>query len=258
VPAALHTPRAAAAHALRFVARRLGKRAGRRLALVANTLDRPIDISDHFTDHLHYAIAGMLQRGNLHCFDWAIRNRPSDAPLLEIGSFCGLSTNALIYYLRRHASPQRFFTCDPWTFERAMVGDTPVSRSEYAAFVKGSFLHGIEAFAADRRPHTVESTADAFFEAWAAAREVDDVFGRRVRLGGPLAFVYVDGLHDREHVMQDWRHADAFLEPGGFVLFDDSWDGAGWGACTVMPDVLASGRYELVAKNPNYFFRKVR
>jgi hypothetical protein len=246
------------ANAIRFAARRLGKRNGRRLAAVANVIDRPIDVSDHFTDHLHYAIAGMLHRGNLHCFDWAIRNRPSDAPLLEIGSFCGLSTNALVYYLRRLGSPQPFFTCDPWVFEDAMVGDTPTSRRDYAAFVRGSFVRGIETFSADRKPHTVETTSDAFFEAWTAGREVEDVFGRRVRLGGPLAFVYVDGKHDRAQVTLDWQHADRVLEPGGFLLFDDSWDGAGWGACTVMPDVLASGRYELVAKNPNYFFRKVR
>jgi hypothetical protein len=258
VPRAFDKPRGGLADALRFAARRLDKRLGRRLARVANVVDPPIDISDHFTDHLHSAIAGMLHRGNLHCFEWAVRNRPSDAPLLEIGSFCGLSTNALVHYLRRLGSPQPFFTCDSWAFERAMVGDVPVSRSEYAAFVKDSFMRGIETFAADRRPHTVESTSDAFFEAWAAGREVEDVFGRRIRLGGPLAFVYVDGDHGREQVTLDWRNADRFLELGGFVLFDDSWDGAGWGACTVMPDVLASGRYELVAKNPNYFVRKVR
>ena len=42
------------------------------------------------------------------------------------------------------------------------------------------------------------------------------------------------------------------------MLFDDSWDGAGWGACRVMPEIAASGRYELVMRNPNYLFRKIR
>ena len=248
--------RTVVADAIRTAARRLEKRNARRLALVANFVDRPIDCSDHVTNHLRYAIAGMLHPGNLHCFDWAIRHRPSDAPMLEIGSFCGLSTNVLVYYLCRLRSPQRLFTCDPWTFERAMRGDAPVSRADYAGFVKRSFVHGIETFSRARRPHSVEATSDAFFASWAARETIEDLFGRAVQLGGPLAFVYVDGNHDREHVLRDWQHADRFLEPGGFLLFDDSWDGAGWGACTVMPDVLASGRYELVCRNPNYFFRK--
>jgi len=250
--------RAAVADVIRTAARRLEKQQGRRLALVANFVERPIDRSDHFTNHLRYAVAGMLHPGNLHCFDWAIRHRPSDAPILEIGSFCGLSTNVLVYYVGRLGSPQRLFTCDPWTFDRAMRDGAPVSREAYAAFVKQSFLHGIETFSAHRRPHTIETTSDDFFTAWAAGTTTADVFGRRVRLGGPFAFVYVDGNHDRAHVLRDFAHADRVLEPGGFLLFDDSWDGAGWGACTVMPDVLATGRYELVCRNPNYFFRKRR
>src|SRR5687767_3117074 len=44
---------------------------------------------------LSFANAGMLTPGNVDCFDYAIRNLPSSAPLVEIGSFCGLSTNAI-------------------------------------------------------------------------------------------------------------------------------------------------------------------
>ena len=45
----------------------------------------PIDISDDFVNWICYVNAGMLDRGNLYCFDYAMRNLPSDAPILEIG-----------------------------------------------------------------------------------------------------------------------------------------------------------------------------
>jgi hypothetical protein len=32
----------------------------------------------------------MLNKGNLLCFDWVMRNLPSKNPIIEIGSFCGL------------------------------------------------------------------------------------------------------------------------------------------------------------------------
>src|SRR5690606_3420262 len=113
--------RTVVADAIRAAARRVENQHGRRPALAANFVD------------------------------WAIRHRPSDAPILEIGSFCGLSTNVLVYFLGKLGSPQRLFTCDPWTFERAMTNGAPVSRDAYAAFVKRSYLHGIETFSAHRR-----------------------------------------------------------------------------------------------------------
>jgi hypothetical protein len=37
----------------------------------------------------------MLNAGNVECIDYAIGHLPSDAPMLEIGSWCGLSTNVI-------------------------------------------------------------------------------------------------------------------------------------------------------------------
>src|SRR5207249_6812273 len=64
--------------------------------------------------------------------------------------------------------------------------------------------------------------SDDFFAAWRAGKTATDVFGRETSLGGPLAFCFVDGAHERGQVERDLRHADEFLVPGGFVLFDDS------------------------------------
>jgi len=248
--------RARLAEPLRAVARRLDKRHARRVALAANLLDPPIDLSDHYTDHLGYAIAGMLARGNLWCFDQALRHLPSDAPIVEIGSFCGLSASVLTYYKRRLGLRHRLVTCDSWGFEQAMAGDVPVSRADYGRFVKDSYVRAMQTFAAWDLPYTVEAYADDFFGAWRAGETRSDVFGRSVTLGGPIGFAYVDGNHDYDHAKRDFEHVAEFLEPGGHVLFDDSYDGSGWGVTRLMPEIRARAGWELVARNPNYLFRK--
>src|SRR6185295_5168036 len=77
------------------------------------------DITDDYIIALSIANsgAGMLPKENLYCFDYAIRNLPTDDPVLEIGSFAGLSTNAIIYYLAKNNRSNKFFTCDKWDFE---------------------------------------------------------------------------------------------------------------------------------------------
>jgi hypothetical protein len=57
-----------------------------------------IDISDDYINWLSFANSGMLHRGNLYCFDYAIEHLPTEAPIIEIGSFCGLSANVITYY----------------------------------------------------------------------------------------------------------------------------------------------------------------
>src|SRR5688572_31321356 len=54
-----------------------------------------------FVDWLRFANAGMLDTGNLYCYEYAIKNLPSDNPIIEVGSFCGLSTNLIAFYLQQ-------------------------------------------------------------------------------------------------------------------------------------------------------------
>ena len=71
-----------------------------------------------------------------------------------------------------------------------------------------------------------------------------------------MSFCYVDGVHSREAVRREFRDLDTHLEPGGFILFDDSSDSSPFGLNLLMREIAADGRYELVRQNPNYFFRK--
>ena len=232
---------------------------------------KTLDESNQLPMWISYANAGWLHDGNQYCFDYCLSRLTSDAPVLEIGSFCGLSTNNIGYYLRKHGRKNRFFNTDPWNFDGpdyAWVGasaplapDTDITRGEYRSFVMETFRRNVQMFSRENLPNSIELDSKDFFLAWREGREVVDLFGRAVRLGGPLSFAYVDGDHSYEAARADFEGCDEFLEPGGFILFDDSPlkdDPFNWGVSRVMREVKETGRYELVMRNPNHLFRKLR
>src|SRR5580765_523345 len=98
-----------------------------------------INIIDDYVACLCFANAGMLNKGNLLCLDYALSHLPSNNPLIEIGVFAGLSTNLIAYYKRRHGVRNRLFNCDRWQFEGAdnggNVGDSQFTHAEYRQFV---------------------------------------------------------------------------------------------------------------------------
>ena len=85
----------------------------RKIVGVARRYAAGFEITDEYVKWLCFANAGMLDRGNLYCFDLAIRNLPSDAPMVEIGSFCGLSTNLIAHYKYKHGKTNTLITWLP-------------------------------------------------------------------------------------------------------------------------------------------------
>jgi hypothetical protein len=220
------------------------------------------NVSDEFVDWLCFANAGMLDRGNLYLMDYALQHLPSDAPILEIGTFCGLSANLLTHFKRKYGVSNRLITCDKWQFEKNSgdddhIGSSPILFSDYKTFVRDSYIRNARTFSADDLPFTVELLSDEFFAAWKEKESVQDVFGRPLTLGGPLSFCYIDGAHSYDGAKKDFLNCDAFLDPGGFLLFDDSTLEI-FGVRHLMPEVLQTGRYELVDTNPNHLFRKLK
>jgi Methyltransferase domain len=240
---------------------KMGMPAARFLSRVRKQLSPPLHISDEYVEWLSFANAGMLDRGNLYCFDFAIRNLPSDAPILEIGSFCGLSTNLITHYKEMHGVGSRLITCDKWEFEGSdddLIAKSPgIKHSEYRAFVKDTFMRNARMFSRNDLPYTVEKLSDEFFEAWSQGETVQDVFGRDLKLGGPLSFCYIDGNHSYEFAKRDFQNCDAVLEKGGFILFDDSADESQWEVRRVITEIKARRDYEVVKRNPNYLVRKL-
>jgi len=247
----------------RAVRRMVG--AASRLEFVQDILEqsRPqfVDITNNDVRWIQYANAGMLDPRNLYCFDYAIKNLPDEAPILEIGSFCGLSANVLTYYKRANRRRNRLITCENWSFAGGRPGaDFPeefLDLGEYRRLVKDSLVRNVSLFSKGDLPYTVELSSPDFFEAWGRSEVVADIHGRSLTLGGTLSFCYVDGGHDYEAVSRDFENCARFLSPRGFLLFDDSSDDSGYeGVRRVVSEVQSVGNFELVLKNPNYLFRK--
>ena len=208
-----------------------------------------------------YVNPGMLYRGNIDLFAHCLARLPSNAPIIEIGSFAGLSLNHLILFLRRAGRDNLVFSVDAWKFEVPDGGKTiegsSITFDEYRAHVIETFRRNVTLFSGQRLPHHIELNSDQFFEAWAAAERLTDFFGNAAALGGPISFAYIDGDHSYEQSMRDFLNVDSHLERGGFIVFDDSADGTDWGAHQTAREAAALERYEVVAKNPHYCLRKV-
>lgn len=218
-------------------------------------------MEDRFITWLTLANAGMLTPGNVWCFDYAIKNLPSSNPIVEIGSFCGLSTNVINYFKMVHRRSNRLYCVDPWVFEGSdqPLGHPLFTHEDYRQFVKETFVRNVSFFNRDDLPIAIELSSKDFFLKWSNNEMGYDLLGRtNVTLGGPISFAYVDGNHTYECAREDFENVDLWLEPGGLILFDDSADGSAWEVCRVMPEVSASNSYELVRKNPNYLFKKKR
>jgi predicted O-methyltransferase YrrM len=191
-------------------------------------------------------------------FDLAIRTAPN-APMLEIGSFCGLSTNIIQYFKQKHDRTLPLFTCDKWIFEGSetpLPSSAPVSHAEIRDYVRESFERSMHLFSGGDLPFTIEATSDEFFSHWQHGDKVPDIFRRDVLLGGPLGFCFIDGNHSEAYALRDFEYCDQHLISGGLILFDDSGDESSWEVKKVIRHIKRDGRYEVVAKNPNYLLRK--
>jgi Methyltransferase domain len=219
-----------------------------------------VRLRDDYIDWLLIVNAGMQHEGNLHLFDMGIRLAP-EAPMLEIGSFCGLSTNIIQYLKRKHGRSVPLFTCDKWIFEgveNPLPELAPVGHHEIREYVVETFDRSVRRFSSDDLPYAIEATADEFFDAWSSERVATDIFGRSVTLGGGLGFCFIDGNHTEEYARRDFENCDRHLVAGGLILFDDSGDESDWEVRNVIRSIKSDPRYEVVAKNPNYLVRKLR
>ena len=213
--------------------------------------------TEEYLNWLCFANAGMLNPGNIYLMKYAIDHLPSDDPIIEIGSFCGLSTNVISYFLKKRIN--KIFCVDKYIFEGAenggYLGNSDISHSDYKSFVKKNFLRNISFFSTSK-PYPIELFSDEFFERWSENTQITDLFGRSVQLGGRVSFCYVDGNHTYEYVKRDFNNIDRHLVSGGFILFDDSDDTNPFGLTKLMREINRDPRYRLVMKNPNYLFQK--
>ena len=219
-------------------------------------------LNDEYLRWLTFVNPGMLHPGNPYCFDYAIKNLPSEDPIIEIGSFCGLSTNTISYLLKKRNKTNKIFCSDRWIYEgyeeaeSKYLGNSNISHQEYRTFIKETFKRNINFFSRENLPYPIELFSDDFFDVWGKELEVEDIFGRKVKSGGPISFAYIDGNHTYEFTKRDFINTDKYLVKGGFILFDDTHILSTFGCAEFMKEVEKNQDYELVMKNPNYLFRK--
>ena len=210
---------------------------------------------------------GMLDWRNVRLFDYCIPRLPSDAPLLEIGSFAGLSLNNLVYLARKYGRPNAIFSVDNWSLGAhhgyRVTEEFEVEFDAYRPHVIETFRRNVQLFSADRLPHHLELNSDAFFNCWAAGEKLTDFFGRTVKLGGPISFAYIDGDHSYEQSRRDFDNVNRYLEPGGFIVFDDSADtarsprGTIWGSNRTAREAASLPSYRVIDKSYHYCIQKI-
>lgn len=205
-----------------------------RSKIPGNILDQvDFTISNHIVNHDEYLrwviqmIGGWLNMGdgNSHCFNHAIRHMPDGGAVIEIGSFLGVSVSVISYYLTRLGRTNKLFNADPWHFEgteKPLGGFFDASRDIYRDYCVESYKRNVSLFCEQNMPATIRAFSDDFFKMWDEGAEVEDVFGNKVKLGGPISFAYIDGAHTYEAAKSDFENVAKHLLPGGFVLFDDS------------------------------------
>jgi predicted O-methyltransferase YrrM len=215
---------------------------------------------DEFTTWLRFINPGMLIPGNVAMFAYCVDHLSSDAPIVEIGSFAGLSLNHIIHLLRKRGRKNKVFSVDKWVFENAdfsgRIGESCVRFDVYREHVIDTFRKNVELFSSDRLPHHIQANSDEFFSAWRSGKTVTDFFGHTVTLGGQIAFAYIDGAHTYEQTLKDFENVDENLVPGGFIVFDDSSDDGPFGSTAAAKLAASKSNYRLIGKNPNYAIQK--
>jgi len=220
---------------------------------------------DEFLKTMKLVNPGFLHDGNLHLMDLALKNIKGDKPLVEIGSFCGLSTNILAHMLEKYNKKNPIYSVDIWKLydykDGEKIGGSNITHNEYRAHMMEVCRHNISFFAGKHPVYSVQAYSDDFFKTWNQQKEVQTLNGEQVATGGQISFAYIDGDHRYDQSKRDFENVDAILEPGGYILFDDSSDEIyipdDCEVSKLIHEILLEGKYRVVGKNPNYLLQKI-
>ena len=231
--------------------------------------DKPVASDDFFIRRLNTSIIGgqMLVPGNLKLMDYAIQHMPEGGQILEIGCWAGFSANLILHLTRKYERKVALLSCDPWIYEgiedelgkknERIDGHDHILRVDYMNYIYRAYMQAAYLFSPDNLPKTFRLTSDAFFEHFAQGSTLVDIFGESRKLEESFSFCYIDGNHAYDFVKRDFENVGKYLLPQGFILLDDSGDGAPFGSARLMEEIKRNPDYRIVAKNPNYLLQKL-
>ncbi len=220
---------------------------------------KPIILKEEAIERMRFCIPGWLELGHVYSMDYVIKNLPSNDPILEIGTFAGLSTNVMLYFLKKYNKPNTYYSTD-WYLgdiredEKIGLVENPKDLSN---FLKESFVRNVNFFSPNSNIISSDLPSDKFFEAWDKEEELDNMFGGKFKINGSISFAYIDGNHEYDFAKKDFINVDKYLIKGGFILFDDSADYTNWGSKSVAQEAVKSGKYKVIFKNPHYLVEKL-
>ncbi|HET8573711.1 MAG TPA: class I SAM-dependent methyltransferase [Edaphocola sp.] len=221
--------------------------------------NKPIYQEEESLFWLSATVPGWLEKGHLYCFEYAIRNLPDKSPVVELGTFAGLSANTILYFLKKHNKSNLLITSD-W-YLRNIDDSVTIAHlrkpSDIQQFVKDAFVRNVRFFNEDAHIKSSELPTDEFFDAWFNQKEINNLFGGTFTPSGNISFAYIDGNHVYEYAKRDFENVDKLLVKGGFILFDDSADYTNRGSKLVAQESVKTGRYKIIKKNPHYFIQKI-
>lgn len=228
----------------------------------------PKRFNDPFIERIRSLVIGegMLCEYNIFLMDHAIKNMPAQGSVVEIGSYGGLSTNVLLYFLRQHKRAHRLFNCDIWKYENSkkyedmfpdsIDGRADISKEEYSNYMLQAYLNGIRFLSKDHLPYSFQLDSIEFFKKWNEQISMEDLFGRNIQLGGEIAFAYIDGNHHYSHAFDDFMNVAKYMIKGGFILLDDTANHLHLGSAQMMKEVKKDERFVVVDKKNNYLLQK--
>lgn len=222
-------------------------------------MHKPIIVRIPALEKMKVLIPGWLDPGHIYCFDYAIKNLPANFPVVEIGTYAGLSTNTILYFLKKYNKENQMITTD-W-FLQDIPEDEIICNVKSARttcdYLKVSFVRNVAFFNPDADIKSSDLGSDEFFEAWQNKSELPSLHGGTFTPGGQISFAYIDGNHKYDFAKRDFENVDKILVNGGFILFDDSADYTNWGSKLVAQEAVKTGRYKIIRKNPHYFIQKM-
>jgi hypothetical protein len=175
------------------------------------------------------AIKGQIRRDEARCLYELAQEASEKGVIVEIGSYCGLSTMALAKGSSRNQGIP-IFAIDPHEYVDP-DGSVRRGRWDYVprdniAFFKNVLFSGMAEIV---RPINLPS--------WTAAAGWDR----------PISLLWVDGNHGYEAVRKDFADWSKFVIQGGYIVFHDSIDPAD-GPCQVVQEVLQEGSFEFLRR----------
>jgi glycosyltransferase involved in cell wall biosynthesis len=149
---------------------------------------------------------------------------PVQGRIVEIGSFCGKATVVLASVVRALSPSKKVYAVDSHdgrvgTADK--IAQMPPSLDTLRANLQAAGLEA-QVEIIQSRPHEVD---------W----------------GDPIAFLFVDGLHDYVSVAGDFRHFEPWLMPEGCVAFHDYADYFP-GVMRIVSELVERGAYACVAR----------